>query len=132
MAFRREGYRSSRLSSTNPYHSKQTSRGSHPQAKSASHRSSEPNGPINEFGVYVGNLAWDVTSEILREHMSQAGTIAKCEVLLNFDGRSKGSGIVLYVTQESARRALQDLNDTDLHGRLILVCIFYIYEAKLI
>lgn len=150
MAFRREGYRAARLSSTNPYHTRHISNPSHihshshpslsfhhpslsnhhsnsslSSSSSSSHhryiRHSEPDGPINEYGIYCGNLAWDVTSEMLKEHLSQIGTVVSCEVFLNFDGRSKGSALARFESKESATRAIHELNDTDFRGRLIQV-----------
>lgn len=162
MAFRREGYRSQRLNSTNPYsihthhhhthHLHQHSLPSNltqtiPSSSLSSNsnsinlnsstnsnnsnsysnkthrylRHSEPDGPINEYGIYCGNLAWDVTSEMLKEHLLQIGNVISCEVFLNYDGRSKGSALARFETKESATRAIHELNDTDFRGRLIQV-----------
>lgn len=84
-------------------------------------RPTEPDGPINEYGVYCGNLAWDVTSDMLKEFLSQIGTVVSCELFLNYDGRSKGSALAKFETKESATRAILELNDTDFKGRLIQV-----------
>ncbi len=127
MAFRREGYhqRAQRLASINPYHSRPSLTGPSGSVSgapgAARYSRSEPEGPINEFGVYCGNLAWDVTSEILKEHLSQMGTVVSCEVFLNYDGRSKGSALAKFETKESATRAITELNDTDFKGRLLQV-----------
>jgi RNA recognition motif-containing protein len=81
----------------------------------------EPEGPINEYGIYCGNLAWDVSSEILKEYLSQIGPVESCEVFLNYDGRSKGSAIARFETKEAATKAINELNDTDFRGRLLQV-----------
>jgi RNA recognition motif-containing protein len=136
MAFRREVYsqRSTRLNSANPYQIRPpaTSPGgllssSHLIPPAPAHRpafkGSEPDGPINEYGIYCGNLAWDVTSEMLKEYLSLIGPVESCEVFLNYDGRSKGSGLAKFESKESATRAINELNDTDFHGRLLQVTI---------
>lgn len=126
MAFRREvyGQRTSRLSSSDPYQIRPSSgsMNNHVPHRSSFHKSLEPDGPINEYGVYCGNLAWDVTSEMLRDYLSQIGPVESCEVFLNYDGRSKGSALARFESKESATRAINELNDTDFHGRLIQVC----------
>ena len=43
------------------------------------------------------------------------------DVLHGPDGRSKGCGLVEYSAPEEAQRAIQELNDTELMGRMIFV-----------
>lgn len=52
--------------------------------------------------------------------MSQVGDVQHADVLME-NRRSKGCGIVTYVREEDAARAIQVLNDTDLNGRQIFV-----------
>jgi RNA recognition motif-containing protein len=42
-------------------------------------------------------------------------------VLTGPDGRSKGCGLVEFSTPEEAQRAIAELNDTELMGRMIFV-----------
>jgi RNA recognition motif-containing protein len=37
------------------------------------------------------------------------------------DGRSKGCGIVEFATPDEAQRAITELNDTELMGRMVFV-----------
>lgn len=71
--------------------------------------------------VFVGNLAWGVDSDTLKNHMSQAGHVVRADVLIGFDGRSKGCGIVQYADEQSARNAQNTLYDSEIMGRKILV-----------
>eukprot|EP00126_Sphaerothecum_destruens_P003405 Sdes_comp17144_c0_seq1m6312 len=71
--------------------------------------------------VYVGNLAYSVTSQELQEHMAPAGAISNVELFLSSNGMSKGCGIIEYATAEAARQAIESLNDTELNGRPIFV-----------
>jgi len=74
--------------------------------------------------VYVGNLAWEVTWQDLKDHMRGLGDgceVTRADVLLTHDGRSKGCGLVEFATAEGARRAVLMMNDTELMGRQIFV-----------
>mmetsp|Transcript_23561 Transcript_23561/g.49859 ORF Transcript_23561/g.49859 Transcript_23561/m.49859 type:complete len:471 (+) Transcript_23561:234-1646(+) len=71
--------------------------------------------------VYVGNLSWSVTWRDLKDHMRAAGEVLRADVLTGYDGRSKGCGIVEYVTVEEANGAVESLNNTELMGRQIFV-----------
>lgn len=42
-------------------------------------------------------------------------------LVLEANGRSKGCGLVEYATQEEAAKAIAELNNTELEGRLIFV-----------
>ena len=53
--------------------------------------------------VYVGNLAWAVSWQDLKDHMRGTGealNVAHVEVLTDSSGRSKGCAIVEYSTPE--------------------------------
>jgi RNA recognition motif-containing protein len=72
--------------------------------------------------VYVGNLAWEVSWQDLKDHMKTTGLDAvRANIMQTPDGRSKGCGIVEFATPEGAEQAVLTLNDTELHGRQIFV-----------
>jgi RNA recognition motif-containing protein len=72
--------------------------------------------------VYVGNLAWDVSWQDLKDHFKDAGLDVKlANVMAGPDGRSKGCGIVEFMTPEMAQKAVLTMNDTDFNGRQIFV-----------
>ncbi|OWZ13208.1 RNA binding protein [Phytophthora megakarya] len=77
--------------------------------------------PKRGFRVYVGNLSWNVKWQELKDHMKKAGTVVHADVLEESNGRSKGCGLVEYATQEEAAKAIAELNNTELEGRLIFV-----------
>lgn len=54
--------------------------------------------------VYVGNLAYEVAWQDLKDHMRDAGDVQYAEVMMMNDGRSKGCGIVEFATAEAADR----------------------------
>eukprot|EP00752_Nemacystus_decipiens_P011923 g10573.t1 len=71
--------------------------------------------------IYVGNLAWTVEWQELKDHMRTVGKVVHADVLQDGDGRSKGCGIVEYEDIRSANRAIRELNNTALGGRPIFV-----------
>lgn len=71
--------------------------------------------------VYVGNLSWGVKWQDLKDHMARVGKVEHADVFEDSNGRSKGCGIVEYSSAEDAQKAIKELNDTELFGRLIFV-----------
>lgn len=72
--------------------------------------------------LFVGNLAYAVTDDDLRELFSQAGTCEDASVVLDRDtGQSRGFGFVTMGTADEAERAKQQLDGTDLKGRRLRV-----------
>lgn len=77
-----------------------------------------------EKKLYVGNLAYSVTEDDLRELFSQAGELADAVVILDRETRrSKGFGFVEFVKQADAERAVQMFNNQELQGRRLTVNI---------
>lgn len=72
--------------------------------------------------LYVGNLAYAVTNEDLMELFAQVGAVEKAVVVTDkFSGQSRGFGFVEMADQESATKAIETLNETDLKGRRIKI-----------
>lgn len=70
--------------------------------------------------LYVGNLAYSVKWQTLKDFFRQAGNVVYAEVMTEANGRSKGCGIVEFETAEEAEEA-KKLTDTELNGRGIFV-----------
>ncbi|KAJ1561753.1 hypothetical protein HK405_002959, partial [Cladochytrium tenue] len=83
-----------------------------------------------ECRVYVGNLAYEVGWQELKDHMRKAGDVLFADVLTQPNGRSKGCGVVEFAAPEEAQRAIRELNDTSLLGRSIFVREDREQEAK--
>jgi cold-inducible RNA-binding protein len=72
--------------------------------------------------LYVGNLSFKTTSDELREHFSQAGTVESASVIEDREtGRSRGFGFVEMATAEDAQAAIEQFNGKDLNGRSLTV-----------
>ena len=72
--------------------------------------------------VYVGNLPWSVDDEKLREMFAQFGDIEEATVIKDkFSGRSKGFGFVTFSDDESAKKAIAEMNEKEMEGRQLRV-----------
>ncbi len=72
--------------------------------------------------LYVGNLAYSVTDEDLRNLFSQSGTVETVAVISDrFSGQSKGFGFVEMADASGADAAIKTLDGTELKGRNIKV-----------
>jgi RNA recognition motif-containing protein len=72
--------------------------------------------------IYVGNLAYSVTDEDLREAFGEYGELASAEVIMDkFSGQSKGFGFVDMPNNSEADTAIKELNESMLKGRKLTV-----------
>lgn len=71
--------------------------------------------------VYIGNLAWRVSWQDLKDHFRTVGEPTYAEVFSDSNGRSKGCGVLEFKTNEEAEKAIKELTDSSLKGRKIFV-----------
>ncbi|HEV2763926.1 MAG TPA: RNA-binding protein [Pyrinomonadaceae bacterium] len=72
--------------------------------------------------LYVGNLAFQTSSEDLQQLFSQAGTVESASVVEDRDtGRSRGFGFVEMSSKEEGQAAISQFNGQDLGGRALNV-----------
>ena len=72
--------------------------------------------------LYVGNLAWSVTSDELQELFAEHGTVESAQVISERDtGRSRGFGFVEMAAAENAEAAITALNGREVGGRALTV-----------
>ncbi|OAV99605.1 hypothetical protein PTTG_25225 [Puccinia triticina 1-1 BBBD Race 1] len=76
---------------------------------------------IKENRVYVGNLAFSVKWNDLKDFMREVGNVVFAEVMVLPNGMSKGCGVVEFSSRQDAERAVKELNDTPLFGRQVFV-----------
>ena len=74
------------------------------------------------MNIFVAKLSWDTQSEDLQEAFEAYGAVASANVITDrATGRSKGYGFVEMENDEEAETAIQELNETELDGRTIVV-----------
>jgi RNA recognition motif-containing protein len=72
--------------------------------------------------LYVGNLAFQTTSQDLQQLFAQAGTVASASVVEDRDtGRSRGFAFVEMSSQEEANSAIEQFNGKEVAGRALKV-----------
>ncbi len=71
--------------------------------------------------LYVGNLPWSTTNDILRDLFSQKGMVTSATVLMGPDGRSRGFGFVEFGNDSEAQAAIDAFNGYELDGRKLTV-----------
>jgi len=74
------------------------------------------------MNIYVGNLAYGVTQDELREAFGAYGKVESANLIADkFTGESKGFGFVEMPNNAEADAAIKALNETPLKGRNIKV-----------
>ena len=72
--------------------------------------------------LYVGNLPYSATDQILVDTFAQCGTVQSAKIIMDRDsGRSKGFGFVEMSTDQEAADAISRLNEVDYGGRPMTV-----------
>ncbi|HHI76927.1 MAG TPA: RNA-binding protein [Gammaproteobacteria bacterium] len=72
--------------------------------------------------IYVGNLAYSVSDDALREAFAAYGEVARAKVIMDRDtGRSKGFGFVEMPNDAEAQAAIDGLNEQPIEGRNVRV-----------
>ena len=72
--------------------------------------------------LYVGNLAFQTTSEELQQLFAQAGTVESASVVEDrMTGRSRGFAFVEMSSKEEATAAIDQFNGKEISGRALKV-----------
>lgn len=74
--------------------------------------------------LFVGNLAFHVTEDLLRQHISQSGEVRSVDVIIDrMSGRPRGFAFVEMATLEATQKAISDFDGKDFEGRTLNVKI---------
>ena len=77
---------------------------------------------VNTVNIYVGNLAYSVTDDDLRELFGEFGEVRSASVISDkVTGQSKGFGFVEMQDNSAADQAIKDLNGKQVKGRALKV-----------
>ena len=72
--------------------------------------------------LYVGNLPFSATDQILADTFAQCGTVESAKIIVDRDtGRSKGFGFVEMSSEAEAQTAISKFNGADYDGRPMTV-----------
>ena len=74
------------------------------------------------MNIYVGNLAWAVSDEDLRQAFASHGEVTSATIIKDkFTGQSRGFGFVEMPNNAEGQAAITALDGQDLKGRAIKV-----------
>jgi RNA recognition motif-containing protein len=74
------------------------------------------------MNIYVGNLAFAITEDELRQAFEAFGKVDTATIIKDkYSGQSKGFGFVEMPSGDEARAAIEGLNGKDMKGRNINV-----------
>ena len=72
--------------------------------------------------LYVGNLPFSVTDDLLKQHFAQAGNVVSAQVIIDkMSGRPRGFGFVEMATEDDAANAIKMFNGQQMDGRALTV-----------
>ena len=72
--------------------------------------------------LFVGSLSWNTTDGDLEQTFGRFGELVEAKVIMDRDsGRSRGFGFVTNSDGEAGRKAIEELDGTELDGRTIRV-----------
>ena len=72
--------------------------------------------------IYVGNLSFDAEVEDLQQLFAEYGSVRKCTLPLDREtGRKRGFAFVEMAEANDETKAIDDLQDVEWMGRMILV-----------
>ena len=70
--------------------------------------------------LYVGNLAYHVTEDLLKQHVSQCGDVQSVDVIFDrVSGRPRGFAFVEMANAEGMQKAISNLDGKDFEGRTL-------------
>jgi len=86
----------------------------------------ERNAKIEELrsqytNIYIKNLDESVTDDQLRSAFEKFGKITSLVIQKDDEGKSKGFGFINYENHDEAKKAVDEMNDTDFGGKKIYV-----------
>lgn len=72
--------------------------------------------------LFVGSLAWATTDDSLKAHFEAIAPVVSARVVTDREtGRSRGFGFVEFEAADDAKKAIDQLNNSELDGRPITV-----------
>ncbi len=72
--------------------------------------------------IYVGNLPFKVDNDELKQMFSEFGEVAEAAVITDkYSHRSKGFGFVTFADEESASKAVSEMDGKEIQDRALKV-----------
>ena len=72
--------------------------------------------------LFIGNIPYSINSDSLREAFAKIGDVSDANIVTDREtGRSRGFGFIEYKNDADAKKAISQLNGSELDGRKIFV-----------
>lgn len=71
--------------------------------------------------LFISKLPYTTRWQELKDLFAAAGPVIRADILLTPDGRSKGSGVVVFETKEAAQDAIKRFDGMEMSNRQIMV-----------
>jgi len=72
--------------------------------------------------LYVGNMSYNSTEDTLRAEFGRFGQVDDVHIVMDREtGRPRGFAFVTLADEESGRKAIEEMNGTELDGRTLTV-----------
>lgn len=72
---------------------------------------------MGDFKLYVGNISFTVTEDVLYDVFSKVGTVGDVSIVRDESGRSRGFGFITMRDRTDGERAMSELVGMNLQGR---------------
>ncbi len=74
------------------------------------------------MNIFIGSLPYSLEEAELKEFFEEYGEVTSAKIITDkFTGRSKGFGFVEMPDDDAAKKAIEELNGTEVSGRTIVV-----------
>ena len=74
------------------------------------------------MNIFVAKLSYNTAESTLRQSFEQFGEVSSVKIIMDkYEGRSKGFGFVEMPNDDEGNNAIEELNDSTLDGRQIVV-----------
>lgn len=74
--------------------------------------------------IFVGNLSWKTTEDLLRDHFQTYGEVVSVKIVVDqMTGKSKGFGFIEMADDEGAANAIRELNGKALLDRPLRISL---------
>jgi len=74
------------------------------------------------LNIYIGNLPKTTTEETVRKLFEEYGEVTEIKLLKDqYTDELRGFGFVTMTSKADAQKAIQEVNDTELEGRTLIV-----------
>lgn len=72
--------------------------------------------------LFIGKLPYSLTDSQLEAHFQAVGNVVSAKVITDrYTGQGKGFGFVEMGSEDEAKKAIEELNNSTLEGRTIIV-----------